>query len=98
MSNSVKYTQNGGNIILTITEVACDKQDHAKYVCTVVDKRNSLNHFGYQGQESEEDVPTYLDLQSGLKEIYNAFVNIIAKTCTGRNADGEKVDISSWKE
>ena len=70
----------------------------ANCLSSIVDKRNSLNHFGYQGQESEEDVPTYLDLQSGLKEIYNAFVNIIAKTCTGRNADGEKVDINSWKE
>ena len=62
------------------------------------DKRNSLNHFGYQKKGSAENVPTYLDLQDGLKEIYNAFVNIIAKTCTGKNADGEKVDINSWKE
>ena len=37
LSNSVKYTQNGGDITLDFSEVACRVPDHAKFICTVTD-------------------------------------------------------------
>ena len=37
LSNSVKYTPNGGNITFEITEVPCNVPDHAKFVYTVTD-------------------------------------------------------------
>ena len=37
LSNSVKYTQNGGNITFEITEIPCNMPDHAKFVYAVTD-------------------------------------------------------------
>ena len=37
LSNSVKYTPNGGDIIFDLTEVPCDKKDYAKFIITVSD-------------------------------------------------------------
>lgn len=37
LSNSVKYTQKGGNIIFELTEVPCQEPDRAKFIYTVTD-------------------------------------------------------------
>ena len=37
LSNAVKYTPDGGDITLDLSEVPCDKTDHAKFVITVMD-------------------------------------------------------------
>ena len=37
LSNAVKYTPNGGDITFDLTEVSCDKKDHAKFIITVTD-------------------------------------------------------------
>ena len=61
------------------------------------EKRNSLNHFGYQNGEGDK-IPSYNDLQSNFKRIYNHFLEVVALDCIGKNEHGEKVDINSWKE
>ena len=37
LSNAVKYTPNGGDITFDLTEVRCNKKDHAKFIITVTD-------------------------------------------------------------